>query len=88
MPIFILLYHSVYLIGYIVYVALLLLRMANDAEENPGPTVYDIIYPSDTICAYLDKMLVNNVYLCHWLQICNNVYSIMYTYLQLGIHHF
>ena len=62
--------------------------MANDAEENPGPTVYDIIYPSDTICAYLDKMLVNNVYLCHWLQICNNVYSIMYTYLQLGIHHF
>ena len=64
MPILILLYHSVYLIGYIVYVALL--RMANDVEENPWPTVYDIIYTSDTICAYfsqdnLDKMLVNNV---------------------------
>ena len=48
MPIFILLYHSVYLIGYIVYVALL--RMATDVEENPGPTVYDIIYPSGKPC--------------------------------------
>ena len=48
MPILILLYHSVYLIGYIVYVALL--RMANDVEENPGPTVYDIIYPSGKPC--------------------------------------
>ena len=25
--------------------------MANDVEENPGPTVFDIIYPSETICA-------------------------------------
>ena len=24
----------------------LLLRMENDVEENPGPTVYDIIYPN------------------------------------------
>ena len=50
MPILILLYRSIFLIGYIVYVALLL-RMANDVEENPGPTVFDIIYPSETICA-------------------------------------
>ena len=25
--------------------------MANDVEENPGHTVFDIIYPSETICA-------------------------------------
>ena len=25
--------------------------MANDVEENSGPTVFDIIYPSETICA-------------------------------------
>ena len=34
----------------IVYVPLLL-RMANDVEENPGPTVYDVVDPSKTICA-------------------------------------
>ena len=50
MPILNLLYWSIFLIGYIVYVALLL-RMANDVEENPGPTVLDIIYPSETNCA-------------------------------------
>ena len=52
---------------YNVYVALLL-RMANDVEENPGPTIY-VVDPSKTICAVLakgiqnnlDKMLVNNV---------------------------
>ena len=50
MPILILLNRSVFLIGYIVYVAPLL-RMANDVEEKPGPTVYDIVEPSQTICA-------------------------------------
>ena len=35
---------------YNVYVPLLL-RMANDVEENPGPTVYDVVDPSKTICA-------------------------------------
>jgi hypothetical protein len=25
--------------------------MANDVEENPGPTVYDVVDPSQTICA-------------------------------------
>ena len=50
MPILILLNRSVFLIGYIVYVALLL-RMANDVDEKPGPTVYDIVEPSQTICA-------------------------------------
>ena len=51
MPILILLNRSVFLKGYIVYVALLL-RMANDVEENPGPTVYDIVSePSQTICS-------------------------------------
>ena len=49
-PILILLNRSVFLIGYIVYVALLL-RMANDVDEKPGPTVYDIVEPSQTICA-------------------------------------
>ena len=30
----------------------LLLRMANDVEENPGPTIYDVVDPiSKTICA-------------------------------------
>jgi hypothetical protein len=29
----------------------LLLRMANDVEENPGPTVYDVVDPNKTICA-------------------------------------
>ena len=57
MPILILLYRSIFLIGYIVYVALLL-RMANDVEENPGPTVFDIIYPSETICADFSKQCV------------------------------
>ncbi len=33
-----------------VYVPLLL-RMANDVEENPGPTVYDVVDPTKTICA-------------------------------------
>jgi hypothetical protein len=54
--------------GYIVYVPLLL-RMANDVEENPGPTIYDVVDPTKTICAdfsqgntkSFDKMLVNNV---------------------------
>ena len=41
---------SLYLLGCIVYVSLLL-RMANDFEENPGPTLYDIVDPSKTICA-------------------------------------
>ena len=50
MPILILLYRSIFLISYIVHVALLL-RMENDVEENRGPTVFDIIYPIETICA-------------------------------------
>ena len=29
----------------------LLLRIANDVEENPVPTVYDVVDPSQTICA-------------------------------------
>ena len=35
---------------YIVYVALLL-RMSNDVEENPGPTLYHVVDPRKTICA-------------------------------------
>ena len=54
MPILILLHRSVFLIGYIVYVALLL-RTANDVKENPGRTVFDIIYPSETICAHFSQ---------------------------------
>ena len=34
---------------YIVFVALLL-RMSNDVEENPGPTIYDVVDPAKTIC--------------------------------------
>ena len=33
-----------------VYVPLLL-RLSNDVEENPGPTIYEIIDPRETICA-------------------------------------
>ena len=29
----------------------LLLRLSNDVETNPGPTVYDIIDPTTTTCA-------------------------------------
>ena len=29
----------------------LLSRTANDAEENPGSTIYDVVDPSKTICA-------------------------------------
>ena len=46
----VLLTRRLYLLGCTVYVALLL-RMANDVEENPGPTLYDIVDPSKTICA-------------------------------------
>ena len=46
----VLLVRSLYLLGCIVYVALLLI-VANDVEENPGPTLYDIVDPSKTICA-------------------------------------
>ena len=55
---------------YNVYVPLLL-RMSNDVEENPGPTIYGVVDPSKTICAdskaiseSLNKMLVNNVWPC------------------------
>ena len=47
---FIVLAQILYLLGHIIYVPLLL-RMANDVEENPGPTLYDIVDPSKTICA-------------------------------------
>ena len=40
------------MLGYIVYVPLLMhMRMANDVEENPGPTIYDVVDPTKTICA-------------------------------------
>ena len=29
----------------------LLLRMVNDVDENPGPTIYDVVDQSKTICA-------------------------------------
>ncbi|CAH3165363.1 unnamed protein product [Pocillopora meandrina] len=29
----------------------LLIRQANDVEENPGPTIFDVIDPTRTICA-------------------------------------
>lgn len=35
----------------IVYVPLLL-RIANDVEENPGPTVYDVIDSAKTMCRF------------------------------------
>ena len=41
---------EVYLLGGIVYVALLL-RIPNDVEENPAPTLHDIADPCKTICA-------------------------------------
>ena len=34
----------------VMYISLLL-RMANDVEENTGPTIYDVVDPSKTICA-------------------------------------
>ena len=38
------------MIFYNVYVPLLI-RQANDVEENPGPTIFDVIDPTRTICA-------------------------------------
>ncbi len=29
----------------------LLLRLSNNVEENPGPTIYDVVDPTKTICA-------------------------------------
>lgn len=29
----------------------LIIRQANDVEENPGPTIFDIIDPTTTVCA-------------------------------------
>ena len=29
--------------------------MANDLEENPGPTLYDIVDPSKTICSHFSQ---------------------------------
>ena len=66
-----LLYRSIFLIGYLVYVALLL-RMANDVVENPEPTVFDMICPSETICANFSQgvlSVVNNLCTC----ICNSI---------------
>ena len=33
----------------------LLIRQANDVEENPGPTIFDVIDPTRTICAYCSQ---------------------------------
>ena len=43
--------------------------MANDVEENPGPTIHDVVDPNKTnvlilakgIQKHLDKILVDNV---------------------------
>ena len=53
---------------YNVYIPLLI-RQANDVEKNPGPTIFDIIYPmiivSETTVKEMKhslvKTLVNNV---------------------------
>ena len=38
------------MICYNVYIPLLI-RQANDVEENPGPTIFDIIDPTTTVSA-------------------------------------
>ena len=40
--------------------------MASNVEENPGPTIDDVVDPSKIVCAdfghgKLDKMLLDNV---------------------------
>ena len=37
----------------------LLLRMADDVEENPGPTIYDVVDSSKTMCALSKKFRQN-----------------------------
>ena len=39
---------------YNVYVPLLL-RLSNDVEENPGPTIYEIVNTNNTVCADFDQ---------------------------------
>ena len=59
---------------YNVYIPLLI-RQANDVEENPGPTIFDIIDPmiiaSETTVKEMKhsfmKMLVSNASQCHSL---------------------
>ena len=60
----------------------LLLRMANDVEENPGPTVFDIIYPSETICADFSQGNIRQFgqnagkqCVASYVSDCNNIYS-------------
>ena len=43
-------FHSNVMLQCVMYIPLLL-RMANDVEENTGPTIYGVVDPSKTICA-------------------------------------
>ena len=52
----------------------LLIRRTNDVEENPGPTIFDIIDPTTTVSADSSQgneaifgVLVSNVQQCHLL---------------------
>ena len=57
----------------------LLIRQANDVEENPGPTIFDVIDPTRTICAdhsqrnvalfgeNAGKQMCSNVTYCYYL---------------------
>ena len=66
------------MICYNVYIPLLM-RQANDVEENPGPTIFDVIYPMRTVAADYSqgnealfgenagKQCVLNVSYCYYL---------------------
>ena len=63
---------------YNVYIPLLI-RQANDVEENPGPTIFDIIDPTTTVSAdssqgsetifgvNAGKVMCSNVTYCHYI---------------------
>ena len=40
-----------FVLFFILFYIPLLIRQANDVEENPGPTIFDVIDPTRTICA-------------------------------------
>ena len=70
-------FHSNVMLQCVMYIPLLL-RMANNVEENTGPTIYGVVDPSKTICPdfshgntkNLDKMLVT---MCSYVFDFNNI---------------
>ena len=55
----------------------LLLRMVNDVivEENPGPTIYDVVDSSKTMCALSKKFRQNDGKQCVAMSLTGIIYN-------------